>query len=488
MQEVVAELDKILESIAKGNVPKPVPSVYDTAWVALVEESGRPLFPECVDWIMKNQRKDGGFGVSPDVYIFDSLLSTASAVLVLHKYGKPKELDKAINFISKNLDRLAEVEYEQSVGFEVLFIKLLETIVELGYQIDLAHPVISSYKQMREAKLAALPKQYIFSKTTSLLHSIEGIGKLTKTEYESLLSLQSSNGSMLNSPSATAFLYMRTGQTKLLKYLNKVIDTTGGYMPVNFPLDNFSGLWVLNMLDRVGLLARFETRVRSILDNIYKYWDDQKGISWSKEIDLPDLDDTAVAYRLLKKYKYAVDADALKEFFHKGNISCFKGELHGGVSHNANLLITLDSIKKRDEVLDAMKQAAIDFITKKQKKKGYWSDKWHLSNIYATTNSITAMRKHNQESCQRGINWLVNSRKAGRWGTLEEDGYALICLNENRDLLNRGEYQQIIKEYRAATTFAETNGADSLWIDKVLYTDYFITHTLRYIIRYFNVK
>ncbi|KAL5976194.1 hypothetical protein ACLOJK_020524 [Asimina triloba] len=38
------------------------PSAYDTAWLAMIpdpEHPDRPLFPQCVDWILQNQHEDG---------------------------------------------------------------------------------------------------------------------------------------------------------------------------------------------------------------------------------------------------------------------------------------------------------------------------------------------------------------------------------------------------------------------------------------------
>ena len=41
---------------------------YDTAWVAMVPAPGSPQasrFPQCVDWILRNQRGDGSWGSAP---------------------------------------------------------------------------------------------------------------------------------------------------------------------------------------------------------------------------------------------------------------------------------------------------------------------------------------------------------------------------------------------------------------------------------------
>ena len=65
------------------------PSAYDTAWVARVpaiDGSCRPQFPQTVDWILKNQLKDGSWGTESHFLLSDRLLATLSCVLALHKW------------------------------------------------------------------------------------------------------------------------------------------------------------------------------------------------------------------------------------------------------------------------------------------------------------------------------------------------------------------------------------------------------------------
>lgn len=80
------------------------PSAYDTAWLAMVEEDDnvgdyelKPMFQDCLDWIMCNQNAGEGFwgnsgGYTPvdiagdeeDMY---TLTSTLACVAALHKWN-----------------------------------------------------------------------------------------------------------------------------------------------------------------------------------------------------------------------------------------------------------------------------------------------------------------------------------------------------------------------------------------------------------------
>lgn len=67
------------------------PSAYDTAWLAMVPggNDGRPMFGECLNWVVNNQREDGFWGES-DGYgnpTIDCLPATLACMLALKTWG-----------------------------------------------------------------------------------------------------------------------------------------------------------------------------------------------------------------------------------------------------------------------------------------------------------------------------------------------------------------------------------------------------------------
>ena len=90
--------ERIREQLLNAGPPPP-PSSYDTAWVAMVPAPGSPQasrFPQCVDWILRNQRGDGSWGSAPGRDIGgepwsllgkDALSSTMACVLALRTWG-----------------------------------------------------------------------------------------------------------------------------------------------------------------------------------------------------------------------------------------------------------------------------------------------------------------------------------------------------------------------------------------------------------------
>lgn len=57
---------------------------------------------------------------------------------------------------------------------------------------------------------------------TTLLYSLEALQEVV--QWEKLLKLQSRDGSFLSSPSATAVVYMKTGDGRCLDFLTYIIE------------------------------------------------------------------------------------------------------------------------------------------------------------------------------------------------------------------------------------------------------------------------
>lgn len=65
---------------------------------------------------------------------------------------------------------------------------------------------------------------------TTILHSLEGMSGL---DWPKLLKLQSSDGSFLFSPSATAYALMQTGDRNCFKYIERIVKKFNGGGKIN---------------------------------------------------------------------------------------------------------------------------------------------------------------------------------------------------------------------------------------------------------------
>lgn len=88
-------IEKIKERFKKIDLSV---SSYDTAWVAMVPSnrdlSNQPCFPDCLEWILENQKADGSWGLNPGhpTLVKDSLSSTLASVLALQKWRVGEQL------------------------------------------------------------------------------------------------------------------------------------------------------------------------------------------------------------------------------------------------------------------------------------------------------------------------------------------------------------------------------------------------------------
>lgn len=70
-----------------------------------------------------------------------------------------------------------------------------------------------------------IPKDMMHRVPTSILHSLEGVPEV---DWAKLLNLQSSDGSFLYSPSATAYALMQTGDKKCFEYIDRIVKKFNG--------------------------------------------------------------------------------------------------------------------------------------------------------------------------------------------------------------------------------------------------------------------
>ncbi len=109
-------------------------------------------------------------------------------------------------FIWHNLHRLRHDPFEL-VGFELILPTLLMEALEMGLDVP-AHTC--GYGQVRLKKLALIPPNLMYSPQITTVHSLEFLGK--SGEQEKLRQAKAINGSLGNSPAATAYLLLTVGQ------------------------------------------------------------------------------------------------------------------------------------------------------------------------------------------------------------------------------------------------------------------------------------
>ncbi|KAI3678921.1 hypothetical protein L6452_38225 [Arctium lappa] len=336
---LVEKIKGMLDSMDDGEINV---SAYDTAWVALVEDvngSGRPQFPSSLEWIVNNQLPDGSWGDRLIFLAYDRIIR--------------------VKFLKENICRLeTENIIHMPSGFEVLFPPLIDNAKKLNIEVSEDSPVLKEIHARRNLKLA----------------NLEG---LTDFEWEKLVKLQCKDGSFLLSPSSTAFAFMQTNDENCLQYLTNVVTKFNGGVPHVYPVDLFERIWVVDRLQRLGISRYFKSEIEGFVEYIYKY-STKDGISWSKNSNIQDLDDTSMGFRILRMHGYDISADVFGQFEKDGKFVCFVGQTTQDITVMFNLLRASQVLFPGEKILDDAKKFSYKYLKEKQSSNEFL-DQWIIA-------------------------------------------------------------------------------------------------------------
>ncbi|KVH97317.1 Terpene synthase, metal-binding domain-containing protein, partial [Cynara cardunculus var. scolymus] len=180
----VQTLDMTKERIKKllSNVELSVSS-YDTAWVAMVpspNSPNSPCFPQCLNWVMDNQLKDA-----------------------------------------------TDENQPSPIGFDISFPHMLEYAKELNISLPLNQTDLSVMIHQRELELRRCCSR---QKEAYLAYISEGLGNYH--DWNMVKTYQMKNGSLFNSPSATAAALIHHQNAGCLDYLTSLVNKFGNADPL----------------------------------------------------------------------------------------------------------------------------------------------------------------------------------------------------------------------------------------------------------------
>ncbi|KAG2659259.1 ent-copalyl diphosphate synthase 2-like isoform X3 [Panicum virgatum] len=377
IDEMIGSIRASLRSAAGGDLDI---SLYDTAWIALVRklDGGEgPEFPSCIDCIARNQLPDGSWGDEAFFVAQDRLINTLACIIALKTWNVHSDkCNRGLSFLHENMKRLRDDDENwMMVGFEMTFPTLIEMAKDIGLDLPYDEPALQDIYAKRDLKLAKIPIDVLHSVPTSLLFSLEGIPGL---DWDRLFKLQAPDGSFCAAPAATAYALMQTGDKKCHEYLTDVIDKFNGGAPFIYPVELFERLWVVDRLDRLGISSYFRSEINSFLDYVYRHWSDEGiGFSWVVN-SVPDVDDTAMAIRLLRQHGYHISTEAIKRFKTKdGEFVVYPGQSSQSPTAMYNLYRAADqaAFPGDDGVVQRAKAYSYAFL-QERRAAGNLNDKW----------------------------------------------------------------------------------------------------------------
>ncbi len=399
---------------------------YDTAWTARVtNQSGEPLFPECIQWLLNNQRPDGSWGCQIP-HFHDRILSTISAIMALKEIDEKRYgsyIQKGETYIWENMKNLGLDDYKL-IGSELLFPSLMEQAESMGLNLPYCMKV---YQKEYEAKLRKIDRSMWYSPRTTLSFSFEFLGD--HVDVNKLPNIQLPDGSVGNSPASTAYFLKYIKDANAIRYLREILSLTenGSVMTV-YPIDMFECGWIIYNLMLAGLyFERFAEIGNFLLNNV-----GHSGAGWSTLFPVPDADDTAIILKVLHDLQYPVDLGVLDAFNAGDYYLTFTFELDPSVSTNIHVLDLVRSCPEfpdRENVIERL----VRFLRRGMHSEGFWIDKWHVSPYYPTSHAVFALCETDPSLAERAVSWILDTQKEnGMWGlnggTLEETAYAVQAL------------------------------------------------------------
>jgi halimadienyl-diphosphate synthase len=450
-------------SISEG---KTSGTAYDTAWTARITDGrGTPLFPECVKWLLENQKEDGSWGGQILNY-HDRIISTLSALLALKEIDKKnysRYIQKGEAFVWENLKNV-DTDRCRLIGSELLIPSLMSEAESLGLNLPFH---ITVYEREYWLKLAKIEESW-YSPLTTLSFSLEFLGD--NVDRTCLLDVQLPHGSVATSPAATAFFFRHTRDVRAYAYLKEVLSLTGdGSVMAVYPINVFEYGWTLYNLMLAGLYLYEYTGVCDFLFNHLT----PTGTGPSTESPLTDADDTAVVYKILYDMGYPVDIHIFDAYAADDYYLTFPFELNPSVSTNIHVLTFINSCSEFPDRDDAIENQ-IQFLRKSMYSPGFWLDKWHVSPYYPTSHAIFALWDTDPFLAEKGVSWILDTQNEnGTWGlntgTIEETAcavQALMYYHQNIEHIDIPHSLNTldINHVHSPSTLCE------LWIGKTLYT------------------
>lgn len=472
------EIHSLLQTIGQGKMSN---LSYDTAWIARLGEIDWGLSSRALAWLSENQLPDGSWGAAVPYYYHDRVISTLAAMVALTRRGRRSHDREQIEAGLIALDRITRGATRglqadpngATVGFEMIAPTLVEEAEALGIIRQQKDRILGQHSRMRAKKLEMLKGLKI---NRSLTHAFSSeMAGLDGQHILDMENLQEVNGSIGNSPSATAYyaIHIKPGDAKALDYIKQHVDPSGG-APNVAPFDIFEPawtLWNLSLLEMPDekLFALFKPH----LDELARQWLPEKGIGHASEFTPKDSDDSALVYELLRRFNYPVGIEAVLSYEEQTHFRCFALEANPSTSANIHVLGALKAAgfdEKHPSV-----QKVLSFLKTSRIDQRFWFDKWHASPYYPTTHAIISAHALDNVLSQDAISWLIETQNQdGSWGyyevpTSEESAYCLQALLYWQKM--GGEVpRQVIEKGRNWLAEHQAPPYPPLWIGKGLYS------------------
>ncbi|KAJ6364146.1 hypothetical protein OIU76_029145 [Salix suchowensis] len=293
------------------------PSAYDTAWLAMLPDGSRPcqpMFINCLDWVLNNQNEEGFWGEHDGhgMPTVECLPATIACMVALKRWKTGEMMiDKGMAFIEAKAEKLIGEIYGSNCPrwFAIVFPAMVEMAQTSGLEIifpDRKKRVVMDIFYKRER---ILEREELVDKNhyPPLLSYLEALPALFNFDQEDVHKHLHADGSLFQSPSATAGAFMATGNKDCLNYLQALAQRSTNGVPQTYPMDEeLLKLCMVNQLQRLGLAEHFEQEIEGLLEKVYRnYMNRESRPKWSNSM-ATQLYKDSMAFCLLRMHGFRV--------------------------------------------------------------------------------------------------------------------------------------------------------------------------------------
>ncbi|XP_062162550.1 (E,E)-geranyllinalool synthase-like [Alnus glutinosa] len=301
------------------------PSAYDTAWLAMIpdpHQPSQPMFKNCLDWVLHNQKEDGSWGDSDahGMPTIECLPATLACIVTLKKWNVGTIcIERGLAFIHANTEKfLREMNNDSPRWFAIVFPGMVELAHTVGVELFFLHRsngVVSELFNRRQQileneKLENLPLSYL-----------EALPASYDIDEDDIIKHLNDDGSLFQSPSATASAFMATGNNECMAYLLSLVQRCDGGVPATYPIDEeLIKLCMVNQLFRLGLAEHFVQEAEEVLAQVYRNYLNQESREKPSNSIEAQLFKDSLAFRFLRMHGYDVSSDSFCWFLHHEDI------------------------------------------------------------------------------------------------------------------------------------------------------------------------
>ncbi|KAK1992304.1 ent-kaurene synthase [Colletotrichum falcatum] len=514
------------------------PSIYDTAWLALVKKrnaDGRQqwLFPECFQYVVDTQLADGGWETHRSHV--DGILNTAASLLVLRRHASeplqvasvpPAEIQDRMDRASAALQSKLhawDVTEPTHYNCEMILPTLLDLLKKEGVSFEFQGE--ATLQKAHEAKMSAFGPECLYGKErVAALHFLEAF--TGRVDYGKV-SHHKVDGGFMRSPSSTAAYLIGLSDSAwdddAEGYLANVLARTGGKsVPCAFPSADWESATVLSALLQAGFsatqLGSSATEIAQLLNGAVGVGNDTMGLGIKRLTNsgraVPSVvADTKDAANIISELRKLGDLKSPVVMLHdvelNGHVRTDTEEQDnsGSIGANSNVLLALlhqpNPAEYLDHIADMLRWLCNTWW------KGNWPvwDKRNLSPLYPSMLAVQAL-VYLLERVEDGtlpeslvsdteirtkiavaifhaaIRTVEGQGSAGSWNeSVEETAYAVILLSAAARVTLFGPVRpRLVEAIRRAEGWLDPRASlagDHLWIGKVAYGSLVLTRAYR---------